>query len=600
MTQVRRGMLKTAGFALALLVVGPGQARADTPTAAPARIHVRGAARIDAHSSRSAGKLVLRGTLTDDSGTPLGSDAVTLLLSPVAGSGPSAADAPPQPQGSSPHLCAPVGERSSWLTANSHGAWVVPTDDAGHFCVETAVPTGRYVAHLAWPGSAWLQATADDVPVDLARRPLVLSFAPEPGIVRIDAGLTIEAIAMIDEDGTTEPAPALTLTLRDERGSLLGSATTNAVGRARFAVDAGHLGPAGKGELRVAFDGDTETGQTQHVASIERRTRVVLVAPDAVEGALAPVDMDDVATFVVNARTTRGEIVPTGSVEALVGGAVVGAATIESGVAHLVVGVDRNVGATPDAPARLRIRYASDAPWYTAGDELSLALPVHSSSPWTKAPLVLAGLGVIAWLVIGRSSRERPAPAEDEEEPKPLSHGEAKIEVIRSVRSARVGWTGRIVDAHEGTPVPGARVSVERPSFGGVTIVASASASVAGRFELRCEDVRPGDTLAVEAPLHSALRKPVPPFGELQVAVILRRRRLLDQLVGWARVRGKPYDQRPEPTPGHVRRAAVADPATARWADAVEQAAFGTEVVDDQVEKEVERLAPLPPGRHPR
>ena len=47
-------------------------------------------------------------------------------------------------------------------------------------------------------------------------------------------------------------------------------------------------------------------------------------------------------------------------------------------------------------------------------------------------------------------------------------------------------------------------------------------------------------------------------------ALVLRKRALLDRLVEWARRRGLPYDARPEPTPGHVRRAAAGEFTVAR------------------------------------
>jgi hypothetical protein len=91
----------------------------------------------------------------------------------------------------------------------------------------------------------------------------------------------------------------------------------------------------------------------------------------------------------------------------------------------------------------------------------------------------------------------------------------------------------------------------------------------------------------------------LPEAGELDVALVLRKRALLDRLVAWARRRGLPFDARPEPTPGHVRRAAAGEFTVARWADAVERAAFGGQVVDAHAEKEVERLAPPASPKEP-
>jgi len=46
-------------------------------------------------------------------------------------------------------------------------------------------------------------------------------------------------------------------------------------------------------------------------------------------------------------------------------------------------------------------------------------------------------------------------------------------------------------------------------------------------------DVHPGDLLVAEGTLHAGLKRPLPPAGELDVALVLRRRAVLDRLVAW-------------------------------------------------------------------
>jgi len=98
--------------------------------------------------------------------------------------------------------------------------------------------------------------------------------------------------------------------------------------------------------------------------------------------------------------------------------------------------------------------------------------------------------------------------------------------------------------------------------------------------------------MSAEGPLHARLVQPLPAAGELSIALVLRRRALLGRLVQWAKRAGTPFDVRPEPTPGHVRKAAGDDFQTARWADAVERAVFGQGPVDARAEREIERMAP--------
>jgi hypothetical protein len=78
--------------------------------------------------------------------------------------------------------------------------------------------------------------------------------------------------------------------------------------------------------------------------------------------------------------------------------------------------------------------------------------------------------------------------------------------------------------------------------------------------------------------------------GELQISLVSRRRTLLRRLVEWAKRRGAPFDASPEPTPAYIKRMAGEDARTARWAGAVENAAFGLEAVDSALETEIERL----------
>jgi hypothetical protein len=159
-----------------------------------------------------------------------------------------------------------------------------------------------------------------------------------------------------------------------------------------------------------------------------------------------------------------------------------------------------------------------------------------------------------------------------------------------------------VIDADERTPVARARVSIERPGFDRRDVVASTTTDDQGMFVLEPTDPLPGDELSAEAPLHAPLRSPLPARGDLRVALVLRRRALLDRLVSWAHRRGKPFDLYADPTPAQLRRAAGPDLGVVRWATAVERAAYGGGVVDEEAQGEVERLAPseLAEGITPR
>ena len=589
---------------------------ASRATAAPARLRLRGSAHIDAHGARAEGEeILLRGVLQDDAASPLARETITLSIARAA--------SPAQRVGlgddrRAPRSCA-TGVHDPRPSADH--TLTLTTDDAGRFCVRAPLPVDRYVAHLEWAGSTLVDGAKADVPVDMSRRALTLRFEPEPRVVsvaaiaptaptaptRATAGapvavtpVALEAVAAIDDNGTLAAAGGLALTLTNERGALLAGGRTNAAGRLRFVIDPELAGPPGRGELRVAFAGNADTASTTHVAEIERHTRVDLLVPGASRaggergeaGDVLPAGApEDGVAFTVTARA-RGVDVPSGSVEAWAFDMRVGAASVEHGEAKVVVTFAADPAATAPGDVAITLRYAPSAPWYEPGEPRVVRLPLRGASPWRQLPLVLAGLAVIAWFVLGRTARARTA-SHAPPRPRPVSRGEAKVDVVRVARDPHTGWSGRIVDAHDGDPVKDAFVSIVRPAFGLAEVVGRTQAGDDGRFELhRGAEARPGDELLIEAPLHASLRRPLPPSGELDVALVLRRRALLARLVSWARQRGRPFDARPEPTPGHVRRQAGNDFNLARWAEAVERAAFAGLAVDARAEEEIDRLAP--------
>jgi CBS domain-containing protein len=489
----------------------------------------------------------------------------------------------------------------------------VPVDAAGHFCVKLALAAERYVAHVEVTASGLIDGSRLDSPLDL-RLPAVaivaLAFDPERPALSLDEPTTdLEVVASVEEEGVTRGAPGLHITVSNESGDALGDATTLASGRAQLRVASARLGKLGRGELRATFAGGASAGPSACSLAVERQSRIVLSAPDADRADGAPrlpvgspeegIPLRVVAAAQCASAGCLGS--PTGAVEARVGEAIVGAATLEHGQARLLVSFARP--AASEVP--LRIRYLPDAPWFLAGDELELTQPLRSPSPWRRLPLGIAGLGVLAWLAIARLSAlkapQRPGGRPGKMTGRPVV---ARVELLQALPEQQ-GWTGVVVDAHDDTPVDDARVAIERRGFERIAVVTETRSGKDGRFALSPVAHEPGDEIASEGALHAPLRGALPPSGDLRVALVLRRRAVLDRMVAWARRRGKPFDARPEPTPGHVRRAAGGDSPVGRWADAVERAAFGGETVDARAQAELEKLAPAAvepadPAGHPR
>ncbi|MDP9036041.1 MAG: carboxypeptidase-like regulatory domain-containing protein, partial [Myxococcota bacterium] len=273
---------------------------------------------------------------------------------------------------------------------------------------------------------------------------------------------------------------------------------------------------------------------------------------------------------------------------------VVGAAPLERGEARLVMRVV--AASTGEIP--VDIRYLPDAPWLVAGRDVSVLQRVRDAGAWKEALLLLAAAAVVLWTVATRSPGRLGAGRQSGRVPadpsRPISRSVAavaRVDLVRATESARC-WTGVVTDAHDGTALAGARVSLERPGFQHVEVVAETVTDEGGAFVLPALDAKPGDELVSEGPIHAVLRRPSPPCGHLAIALAQRRRALLDRLVAWARRNGHAPAAPTEPTPGEIGRAAGIDPAVRQWATAVERAAYGGGVVDRRAEEEVERLAP--------
>jgi hypothetical protein len=583
----------------------------------PPRIHLRGSAHIDARWSRLVagsppraqvvgmpGAVALSGTVVDDTARAVGEARVGLRIAGADGGALGLVNAAP----------AACSEGAAPPSVEAADALVLPADDSGRFCVRLVLPwRGVWVAHLESRAAGNIDAAQLDVPIDLSLTPVTLRFDPEPRNVQLDEnggnGPTrdFQVVASIEEAGVTTGAANLALVLSNEMGTTLATSTTTSEGRAWFRVPAGSLGAPGRGELRVVFAGSTTAGAARHAVPIERRTHVDIAAPDAREGHLPPGLPEDGVEVRIAATLRCTELgcpgAPTGTIQVRVGDdqTISGAGSLTP--VDVAGPLPRNGSeaqvvarfASQPEPAQLHVRYVPDAPWLEPGNELSLLQPVRPPTPLRKVALLLAGLVAIAWLVLARLPPRKTAAVRASRAP--VSHGarpEAGVELVRAGPAAQ-GWNGRLRDAHDDYAIAGGRVAVERRGFERIETLAEARTDASGSFVLRLPPGvarQPGDELACEGALHGQLRRPLPEPGELDVALVLRKRALLDRLVAWARRRGLPFDARPEPTPGHVRRAAAGEFTVARWADAVERAAFGGQVVDARAEGEIERLAP--------
>jgi hypothetical protein len=235
----------------------------------------------------------------------------------------------------------------------------------------------------------------------------------------------------------------------------------------------------------------------------------------------------------------------------------------------------------------LELHYVPSAPYFRAGKPLGVEISVRGPGVTKQILIAFVVLAVTAWIVFGWRRAPLRAVANVDDGKIPAPTGRAGVDVIRS-EAGQTSYRGTVVDAHDGLGISAARVSVIAPAFQGDGVVARATSDETGAFVLDAKH-RNDARLVVEAPAHSKLEQALPLPGVLRIALVTRRRTLLERLVRWAQRNGAPFDAQPEPTPGHVRRAAfrAQDEEVEEWASGVESAVYGPSMVDEQLETQL-------------
>jgi len=472
----------------------------------------------------------------------------------------------------------------------------VVTDERGAFCFiypqagSTLALTAKFVGNNTYEGT---EATAKPTPESEQRTETILRFEPVPATIDLDReSVTVTATVRIDRDDALRQIPAgaprrdgLEVELTDERGASLGKAPTGGDGRVRFEVSTKLLAGPGNGELIASFAGDKQLGASKTTAFVTRSATVHLSAATDVKGdpeTGIPIDVE---------ITTPFGAVDGGVVEATLAGGGIGAGQVTDGKAHVVLTF------AGESAARLPVRlsYAPSAPFFRRGEALDVTVVAEGPSLLRQLLLAAAVLALTAWIVI--KWRRAPKTEQNESLLPPPPSGRPEMVVLERPSGLR-GWRGMVHDAHDGHPIAGAELRIIAPSLAGTNVVADVVTDAEGNFSI--EATAPRECrLVVEGALHAIYEQPLPPPSVLRIALVTRRRALLDRLVRWARTKGSPFDSHREPTPGHVRRAAAragADGVEA-WARRVEHAAFGAAEVTRQVEADI--AGTEPGGRAP-
>jgi hypothetical protein len=545
----------------AVLVAGP---------AAGVRLTVRAGAVLDARVVAKGDRIEVKGALRDDSGHGLGQSKLRVRVDR-------------ERIGPRPAACAPTVQNA--LEHTGDGGLFVTTDGAGEYCF-TLGKEGGGSARLEFGGDRLHDRAEATVQLEVSKRSLVLWFEPEPRFLSLERETQSVRIGskLEPDDGTLTEALQLRLVLED-RGTQkeIARAAVAAGEPAEMAVRSLDLGGPGPATITVEFAGSDTVAKSRRSSVVLRTAKVALSVPTPPR----PSDPESGVEIDVAVGSARGAVT-AGIVEALVGPDSVGAAPVADGAAHVVATFP-----TPASPAiPLTLRYWPSAQWWVAGDPVMVEVPISPPSPWRRLPWVIACL--LAALGVARTWWRPPRSEKPERERASVPPGRPSLDVIE-VGPQRSGWRGRVLDAHEATPIEGATVSIVVPTFKGDGLSARAVADSEGKFELQHVERAEGVRMEVRARWHSTLRKPLPPPGYVIVSLISRRRALLGRLVDWANRMGRPWSTPGDATPGHVARVARARHAAdvGRWAESVERAAYGPEPPDESDE---ERITTAEPG----
>ncbi|HVY26713.1 MAG TPA: hypothetical protein VHB79_09175 [Polyangiaceae bacterium] len=550
------GQVARRGVALCALIGATGAGSAAAAEPAPPSLKVSGKSAFTTDARAIADGFEVRATLNDEVGRPLPSAEVRARTSSDATS-------------ATLHRCGdPRGEAGGELLLN--------TDKAGKLCVNvTGMPSGS--VELSYQDArGYFERTSRLVPLPQS---VASSFEVgfDPPLAARSLDLPLQEVGVVVRSSNGAPLP--------EAAELIFSRSTDGVEHelSRIALDS--LGDV----LRLSLASTTfgQPGPTRLIAKLRGReglelgqatAPVLLTVTVGISTAEASSSVEPGAVLHVRAASVLGPT-PFGVIEARSRGISVAAAPVKDGVATLTI---------PNVPSLLGgtvvLEYVGAGAGWLSGPPLELRLQPPPPSygryaAWIAAAALAALAVVLGWR---RPSRARPASATVP----PRSR--ASVEVLETFGLGG-GYRGFVRDAHEGFPISPAAVSfigpTAQPAAPGMAprgqglVLAQLRTNAEGAFEVPSGSTFPtGTVIEVTAPFHATLRAALPVPGVLELSLTSRRRALLERLVRWAELKGKPWTQGAgEPTPAKVVEVATTEgePQVGEWARRVEHLAFG-------------------------
>jgi hypothetical protein len=554
-----------------LLLAAAAGAFAQAASATEARVRVRGSSQIEAGVEPSENGTELKGVVTDDTGRPVASARVEVRWTAPSG---SALVLPPH---ESCRGGGAVTPRESPGYAGPAAEISIDSDLRGRFCVRFPLdlPDGRLL--LGYVDTRGLLDGTSTIVNLSSKSDLELRFAPPPPTISLDreeATLLLEARARAGRAARGPEPLVVDYHPDDSPPIVIGRRQMSAGEVVRLTFPTSELRAPGAGELRAVLGSGDKAAEVR--ARVVTTATVRLVTDTKLEA-----DASGVAELDVRLES-RLASVASGSVEALSGGRTVGIAPVVAGRARLTLRLGSGARQVP-----VTLRYLSSTPWWLPGPERPLEVSVVAPNPLRRMPwaVVLVVLGIwigLSWRRPRSAERTGTRPEGGSKSPRPALAWFPAPGVAR-------GWSGQILDAHDESAIPGARIEIVT-RFG----TASATSDAQGLFTIDAEPDQLDGAISISAAWHAPFRRALPPPGRLRVALVTRRRALLARLVELAgRAQGR-VAASGEPTPHELVRHAAETARTdiAAWAHAVEGAAYGPEPVDAERESAVRALEP--------
>lgn len=565
-------LLRPAFWAWLLLFFPEGEASAAT-------IRVRGEASLESRVRVFENHVELRSRLTDDTNRPIGKRRVQIFMAPA------------QPLKDQVLPC-PGSATQVFLRDNKYSFETTPD---GSSCLRLSGLAPETILTLNYEGDEYFPGAHETVRLQHNKSPVSLQFEPVPSVFSLkETQHNIGLTTRVDTQFFDPQEVSLQLVLQELSGEEFPLETARVIlGQSiQLTLSSSTLRRPGSAHLIARFAGSESLSSARTTAPIIRTSEVELTLHGE------PKANSDGAHFEILAAP-HGDISPGGSIELSSSGVPIATVPLQQGRAPVQLFLDPS----SERAQLLRARFIPSSPEWLPGAPLDFAVPLPKPSPWARllfvgAALLLAGWLIRAWLRPGRTEPQASSPQ------RPFLPGKKTVDILDQP-PAGVGWSGAVLDAHDGAPIASATVSVLMPSFTENPVNLTATTDELGSFHITPDAATQdmishmeGLRLRVESPWHSRLEQSIPKAATLRIAMVSRRRWLLDQLVQWSERRGKPWASPGGATPAHIAQVAAEQQQREAeiWARRTEQAAYSAEQPDAYVEQQLESLQPNAEG----